>query len=47
MDAFLGDCDFVKMELKTSCQARQGFWIYGIASHFNSGIWYFVVKIQE
>ena len=23
----------------------QGFWVYGIPGHFNSGIWYFLVKI--
>ena len=22
----------------------QGFWVYGIPGHFNSGIWYFLVK---
>ena len=24
----------------------QGFWVYGIPGHFNSGIWYFLVKIR-
>ena len=24
----------------------QGFWVYGISGHFNSGIWYFLVKIR-
>ena len=24
----------------------KGFWVYGIPGHFNSGIWYFLVKIR-
>ena len=24
----------------------QGFWVYGIPGYFNSGIWYFLVKIR-
>ena len=24
----------------------QGFWVYGFPGHFNSGIWYFLVKIR-
>ena len=27
-----------------SVRPGQGFWVYSIPGHFNSGIWYFLVK---
>ena len=29
-----------------SVRPGQGFWVYSIPGHFNSGIWYFLVKIR-
>jgi len=38
--------DAQKHAVITFSRPGQGFWVYGIPGHFNSGIWYFLVKIR-